>query len=217
MTACLYNIDPQSLFQQPTKSFQTSSSGKSAAGSSRQSEKNASWRVVASDGSMSAFQDKAMSKPSDPIGGITADEHADRTPEKDKTNIEELLNPPQIGVDLSNLNLDESSISAIITSVRAIRDEEPKGSLPGEIAMPTSRTNLKEMFQADKICLVCRSKIEVEAEKPHVSDSTNLPPAIPAAQASSDNVSLGRVVEYWPKTPPKIRSAILALIEATDR
>jgi hypothetical protein len=86
------------------------------------------------------------------------------------------------------------------------------------IVMPMPNTDLKDIFQVDKVCMVAQPREKSAAPVTSAASPANSPCAAGSVMPS-ENASLALdqtqryLVENWPKLPPNVQAAILNVIE----
>jgi hypothetical protein len=118
------------------------------------------------------------------------------------------------GVDLAALqscDSDAAELAAFLYACPAAKDGVRTAAQlsPGKaVVMPLANTDLQEIFQADKICMVARPR--ENASKPASDACSSISP-----QTSPQILDKTRqyLVDNWPKLPPNVQAAILNVID----
>jgi hypothetical protein len=138
----------------------------------------------------------------------------------------ETLPPRESGVDLALLrpaDIDTAKLAAFMHDIPAAKkdgDRAASQASPGKaIVMPLAKTDLQEIFQADKICMVARPHHNTPALKDETEPKQDPPPAAcPAVPPQKTPQALDEtqryLVENWPQLPPNVQAAILNVIDA---
>ena len=184
MTDCMHNINLISLLQQ-----NSDSSLASARRSSKFVEiphrENPDWCLVSTDGSTSYIGCKSESNSETnltvvPEPAELPDEHGRDLPK---------LSDSEPGVDLSYLEVESETASKLIAGMNAMDKDELAPSLRREVAMPSTKTDLHEIFKTDKVCIVNAVRVEKALPK-STSPEVSLvkPPKDTRAVSSPDSV-----------------------------
>ncbi|HEY4760841.1 MAG TPA: hypothetical protein VIH42_09705 [Thermoguttaceae bacterium] len=173
MSACPHNIDLKALLQHETETGRFASPRSSSTFTPKQCPECDLWRVVDADGSTSSLKSKCESEASGSTQS-NRDESQDQATTLDDY-FEELLNPPDFGVDVSYLNVEEETSSKMITGLHAAVAGLPSISSGRQIAMSSAVTDLQEMFKIDEICMVIQSRSEDTSVKSAPSNCTCMP------------------------------------------
>ena len=117
---------------------------------------NDAWCVIAADGSKSIISCKSTLNETKPNARnpSTIEDHA----KKLKNPHECSPDPIEPGVDLSCLNVENEMASKLIAGMKAMTVNEAATSSEREIEMPSAKTDLKEMFKSDNICMISLPK-----------------------------------------------------------
>jgi hypothetical protein len=122
------------------------------------------WCIIATDGSKSIISCKsALNEAKSNLRNPSTTE--DRT-KKLNTPHECPPDPLEPGVDLSCLNVENETASKLIAGMKAMTVDEAAASLHCEIEMPSAKTDLKEIFKSDNICMVSSPKTAAVANLP---------------------------------------------------
>jgi hypothetical protein len=149
----------------------------------------------------------------------------------------ETLPPREPGVDLGMLRpkeIDVGKLASFKHEVPATKKAGKATTTPASsgkaIVMPLAKTDLKDIFQADQVCMVARPPEKAPPKAPEPEPETP-PPAVasipPKNTPSADTIPLPSkkrphfldetqqyLVENWPKLPPHVQAAILNVIDA---
>ena len=125
---------------------------------------NDAWCIVATDGSTRIIACKTTSNaPGSSRYNRVTDE--DRARPSEISN-EALPDAHEPGVDLSYLDVDKEvekeTVSKLIAGMQAMTMDEPASSLRREIAMPSAKTDLQEIFKTDNVCMISPLKTATE-------------------------------------------------------
>jgi hypothetical protein len=91
---------------------------------------------------------------------------------------------------------------------------EPVGkSAPHRVSMPVARTDLEEICQADRVCMV--RHLEPKAKIPFDPHPTPCAEKNPPPSGASDPRLL-QILKRWPTLPEEIQSSLMALIDASS-
>jgi hypothetical protein len=139
---------------------------------------------------------------------------------------EKPLPPSEPGVDLSVLqprDFDAAKMAAYVQNVSALQRDHRKNSA-GEsphkaIAMPLAKTDLQEIFQKDKVCVVARRHADEPAPEGDIDPAHLLPQAAGSpSPAPKVPPALDKHLQYlvanWPQLPHNVQAAILNVIDA---
>jgi hypothetical protein len=133
--------------------------------------------------------------------------------------------PNEPGVDLEELHphdIDANQLAAIIHAIPALKKgETPIASTGKDIVMPLANTDLLEIFEADKVCMVARPHhnaptLEIETESKHEQSTraVDLSGATAGVSGSVENTGgqANRVTCQFPSAgaqdPPTISSPV---------
>jgi hypothetical protein len=154
MAASTRNVILKSLLQNEMKARRSASPqpSKSVEKSHRD---NDAWYVVAIDGSTRTISCKS---PKASASDAFAQAVAADLPAPQKKPGDAISRARDPGVDLSRLGVEKETASKLIAGINAINPDESAASLHGEISMPSTRTDLHEMFKSDCVCMVSASK-----------------------------------------------------------
>jgi hypothetical protein len=138
----------------------------------------------------------------------------------------EPLPPNEPGVDLSVLqprDIDTAKMAAYVQNVSAMQKDHRKNSLPAspqkEIAMPMANTDLQEIFQKDKVCVISRRQADAPAVSSDIKNELTSPqtaysPTLAVKTAPVPDKTLQYLTENWPQLPPNVQAAILNVVDA---
>jgi hypothetical protein len=117
---------------------------------------NDAWCIIATDGSKSIISCKsALNKAKPNVRNPSTTEDLEK---KLNTPNECPPDPLEHGVDLSCLNVENETVSKLIAGMKAMTVDEAATSSEREIEMPSAKTDLKEIFKSDNICMVSLPK-----------------------------------------------------------
>jgi hypothetical protein len=137
--------------------------------------------------------------------------------------VTEALPPREPGVDLATVqprDVDTTKLAAFVHAIPVDKKDGKCGTSPSApskaIAMPMANTDLQEIFQADKICMVSRSK--PPAVSPAIDTKPDplsaVGPVVPSKKTPRElDATEQYLVDNWPKLPPNVQTAILNVIE----
>jgi hypothetical protein len=113
---------------------------------------NDAWCIIAADGSKSIISCKpALNKARS--GGLNPPMIEEQA-KKSQNRGEYTPDPPEPGVDLSYLNAENEAVSKVIAGMKAMALDKAAAPSEHEIEMPSAKTDLKEIFKSDNICMV---------------------------------------------------------------
>jgi hypothetical protein len=116
------------------------------------SNQNDAWRVVAADGSTSVITCKSAGNLqwSNGLQESNADDQEANSEMLDNF-LPDMHDP---GVDLSVLNAENETTSKVIAGLKAMILDEPGNIAQKDLKMPIPQTNLHQIFETDKVCMV---------------------------------------------------------------
>jgi hypothetical protein len=170
---------------------------------------------------------------------LSDDRFAEPLP-REEEDPQESIPPREPGVDLAVLHpndIDAVKLAAFMQEVPAAGKGHPLaiGQNTGRkaVAMPLAKTDLEQIFQMDKVCMVARPQGNPPTPPAEALPETVPPSAecvsIPVQSATlpAECVSIPvqkaappldktrqYLVDNWPKLPPHVQAAILNVIEA---
>jgi hypothetical protein len=116
---------------------------------------NDAWYIISTDGSTRTISCKSpKASQCDAFAQAVAEEML--APQK-KTG-DEIPHDHDPGVDLSRLGVEKETASKLIAGINAMHPNDSAASSHREIAMPSARTDLHEMFKSDGVCMVSGPK-----------------------------------------------------------
>jgi hypothetical protein len=87
-------------------------------------------------------------------------------------------------------------------------------STPHRVSMPVAGTDLEEICQADRVCMV--RHLEPKAKIPSDPHSTPRAEKNPPPSGTSDPRLL-QILKRWPALPEEIHSALIALVQSVSQ
>ncbi|MBN2023622.1 MAG: hypothetical protein JW809_12625 [Pirellulales bacterium] len=219
-------LDLERLFRQPSARAAASASKRPASG------KPGSWRVVTADGctTVSSLARRAGTKPDE----LLHNEHAEVVLRHDRggrpTTIK-LVSPAGRQVSLAELDLVDTDVPAedAKPSPPAPRpaDNRPTASKTNvNLAMPRASAVLADALRDDAVLRVGKpdqsrgrwftrlTSRKKKAELFDIRPAARPLAAPPDVDLNGIDLDLVRVIELWPTLAPRIRDAILALVDA---
>lgn len=132
----------------------------------------------------------------------------------------EMLPTREPGVDLAAIrpsDLDAGKLAAFLHDIpSAKREGKQAAATPKAVVMPLANTDLREIFQADGICMVARP--QASALTPAIEADPKIQPACATVPPQQNPPVLDKTQRYlvdnWPKLPPNVQAAILNVIDA---
>ncbi len=164
--------------------------------------------------------------PRHPLTERFAEERTPKPVETEKEVAVETIPPREPGVDLATVqprDVDTAKLSAFVHAVPAAWKDGKRGASQAAsgkaIVMPLAKTDLREIFQADKICIVAQPQANAPPSAADAESNPDPPPAAPAAVPPKKtphylDETQRYLVENWPKLPPNVQAAILNVIDA---
>jgi hypothetical protein len=155
MTASTRNIILKSLVQKEMNASRLSPPATPTTTAKKPRRDSDAWFVVTTDGSTRTISCKSpKSFESDALAqGVGAE-----LPEARKKSGSETGPAREPGVDLSHLGVEKETTSKLIAGIHALPQDESSPSMRHEIAMPSTVTDLREMFKTDCVCMVNAQK-----------------------------------------------------------
>jgi hypothetical protein len=155
MTARAQNYILKSLVQQETDAGRPALSPAPSMAVEKPCLENDAWYVVSTDGSTSVITCKSTCDASKSNGRNQAntEDHAIKNSHEIPTD------EPEAGVDLSYLNVEQKTASKLIAGMHAMTVDKAATSPHHEIKMPSAKTDLKEIFKTDRVCMVNAPKV----------------------------------------------------------
>ncbi len=156
MTARAQNKILKSLVEEEINSGRAACQHSQSKAAAKPRRENGAWYIVATDGSTSVITSKPANAPK---SGVRDQAIAENPPKKSRGNNEPPPHELEPGVDLSYLNMEKETASKLIAGMHAMTADETATPLQGEIEMPSAKTDLKEIFKSDQVCMVSTHKV----------------------------------------------------------
>jgi hypothetical protein len=154
MTACTNNMLLKAMLQNEMDCRRSALSKRPSNFIEIPPQENDSWYVVATDGSTSIIRCKSSREVLQAkISRPAVDKEDENCLEVDAEN---MLDPTDEGVDLSKLDVEKETASKLIAGMNAITADLSDARSRAEITMPSTRTDLREIFKTDNVCMVSR-------------------------------------------------------------
>jgi hypothetical protein len=169
---------------------------------------------------------KSSSSSRRPLAEYLAQEHADDTLELEEEIEAKTLPSRESGVDLAALQssaAEAAKLAAFMQELPPVKQDGMESASPlsprKAVVMPRANTDLREIFQADQVCMVARPREKASSPatpvKPQCERAAAAESSIPPETHPQDLDQTQRyLVENWPKLPPNVQEAILYVIDA---
>jgi hypothetical protein len=169
MTDCMHNINLISLLQQNSDSSRATEHQSSKFVEIPHRE-NADWCLVSTDGSTSYIGCKSESnsrarRPVVPEPTELPDVHGNELPS---------MSEYEPGVDLSYLEVESDTASKLIAGMHAMTTDQSTPGVRRAVAMPSTKTDLHEIFKSDKVCIVNNPRVEKAVSKSPPPDASSV-------------------------------------------
>jgi hypothetical protein len=134
----------------------------------------------------------------------------------------ETLPAREPGVDLAAIrpsDLDAGKLAAFLQDIpSAKREGKQAAATLKAVVMPLANTDLREIFQADGICMVARPQASASTPATEAESEPKIQPACATVPPQQNPPVLDKTQRYlvdnWPKLPPNVQAAILNVIDA---
>ncbi|MCC6123616.1 MAG: hypothetical protein IT426_01505 [Pirellulales bacterium] len=142
--------------------------------------------------------------------------------ETDEGPAAEPLPAREPGVDLAAIrprDLDAGKLAAFLQDVPSAKRAGAQSAASAKaVVMPLANTDLREIFQADGICLVALPRETASMPTTEAGPEREVPPACSPVPPQQSSQMLDKTQQYlvdnWPKLPPNVQAAILNVIDA---
>jgi hypothetical protein len=158
MTARKPNMILKSLLQQEADSNRSSLPHTPSQIVEKPRKADDAWCIVSTDGSTSIIACKSAYRPLTSSAHDQPQPSAEQRASEAENRNEDLTDEPEPGVDLSCLIVEKDTTSKLIAGMNAMTEDGSATLLRREIAMPSARTDLKEIFKTDSVCMVSLPK-----------------------------------------------------------
>jgi hypothetical protein len=152
MAARTQNTILKSLLQRETDAGLFASPHFSCGAADKSRQNDDVWCVIATDGSKRVISCKPALNEANPNAhpASAGEDHANETVASGKSSSDQ----PEPGIDLSYLNVENKPVSKLIAGMQAVTENSAATSSHSEIKMPSAKTDLKELFKTDNVCIV---------------------------------------------------------------